>query len=400
MALFGLGGACGDDGGAVVADATGPTREPAVSTSSVDSTSGFPTGTADSMRGSTGPADGGSTTGADGGSSGDAGEDTTGGPLECRVGAADCNDDPVDGCETDLTSTDAHCGGCGVDCEGGTCTDGACSSFQLAEWFFANGLVVDDSHAHWSSLGSANVARVPVAGGAAPQILAEGFAEPSWLGEHGDELVVHAFGESQAYRFPKTGGPPVVVADVGHGYVPLALVDGFVYRGLGTVSRAPAGGGDFVDLTADLGSIRAIAVTTTEVVVAIEDGTVSSLAPEGGPPTELCTVPNPVTRATIEGTDALIATEVGEVFACALLGGPAVELVPGVPPDWIDAITANADEVFYVTTAGELRVAPRAGGASALLATCPASSLTTIVRTSDAVYWTAIDGVYKVVRPQ
>ena len=45
----------------------------------------------------------------------------------CATGFGDCNTTDSDGCEIDLNTSAAHCGGCGRVCSG-TCTDGLCST--------------------------------------------------------------------------------------------------------------------------------------------------------------------------------------------------------------------------------------------------------------------------------
>jgi hypothetical protein len=49
--------------------------------------------------------------------------------LECLPGFADCNGDPSDGCEIDLTAHPANCGACGNRCDvaaGQPCVEGKC----------------------------------------------------------------------------------------------------------------------------------------------------------------------------------------------------------------------------------------------------------------------------------
>lgn len=49
--------------------------------------------------------------------------------LDCVPGFADCNGDPADGCEVDLTRHPAHCGACGNECDFGAgqpCIEGRC----------------------------------------------------------------------------------------------------------------------------------------------------------------------------------------------------------------------------------------------------------------------------------
>ncbi|MCB9627180.1 MAG: hypothetical protein H6725_07390 [Sandaracinaceae bacterium] len=46
----------------------------------------------------------------------------------CEAGAGDCNNNALDGCETDLSSNSLHCGSCGTACPlGETCTAGLCA---------------------------------------------------------------------------------------------------------------------------------------------------------------------------------------------------------------------------------------------------------------------------------
>lgn len=54
------------------------------------------------------------------------------GPLTCEDGFADCDQDPVNGCEVELASATSHCGSCDHACEGAAhatpiCEEGACA---------------------------------------------------------------------------------------------------------------------------------------------------------------------------------------------------------------------------------------------------------------------------------
>ncbi len=55
--------------------------------------------------------------------------------LDCAGGFDDCNDDPVDGCETNTDVDHLNCGVCGRDCGGleGSCVDGQCQLIKIAE---------------------------------------------------------------------------------------------------------------------------------------------------------------------------------------------------------------------------------------------------------------------------
>lgn len=49
--------------------------------------------------------------------------------LACDIGWADCNANPLDGCETDLALDIANCGQCGKRCVIGRCAAGNCTIF-------------------------------------------------------------------------------------------------------------------------------------------------------------------------------------------------------------------------------------------------------------------------------
>lgn len=49
----------------------------------------------------------------------------------CLPGYADCNADPSDGCEVNVTANPFHCGGCGVSCGDQACNDSSCTDPSL-----------------------------------------------------------------------------------------------------------------------------------------------------------------------------------------------------------------------------------------------------------------------------
>jgi hypothetical protein len=62
--------------------------------------------------------------------------------LTCPPGFADCNDNPDDGCETDITTT-SNCGMCGLACTNGhgeaACTNGVCTPTCASDFADCNG---------------------------------------------------------------------------------------------------------------------------------------------------------------------------------------------------------------------------------------------------------------------
>jgi hypothetical protein len=149
--------------------------------------------------------------GADGG--GGACDPRTAPPAACASGTADCNENPCDGCETDLDVDPDHCGRCHRSCGDETCSGATCAPAVLApsgSWVYdmtesggrlywahdrpprvmsvstqggglheiaaseggPAGIRADDTHVYWGSLfGNAyGIARAPIAGGAAEPI--------------------------------------------------------------------------------------------------------------------------------------------------------------------------------------------------------------------------------------
>ncbi len=61
----------------------------------------------------------------------DAGRETDAGPP-CPTGTGDCDDNPSNGCETELSSDDAHCGSCTVACASDrSCIEGTCRAASI-----------------------------------------------------------------------------------------------------------------------------------------------------------------------------------------------------------------------------------------------------------------------------
>jgi len=54
-------------------------------------------------------------------------------PSGCPVGKGDCDGNPTNGCETDLTSSPTDCGACKHDCKGQACTASACTPLIVAQ---------------------------------------------------------------------------------------------------------------------------------------------------------------------------------------------------------------------------------------------------------------------------
>ncbi len=89
----------------------------------------------------------------------------TDGPAACPTNRADCNKDPADGCETDLTQPQ-NCGGCGHVCL--ACADAKCVPAVVAGGGgldYSGLLAVDAQNVYWASAGNKTLYSVPKAGG-------------------------------------------------------------------------------------------------------------------------------------------------------------------------------------------------------------------------------------------
>ena len=88
-------------------------------------------------------------TGAGGGGTGGAG-----GAGGCPEGYADCDGDPINGCEIQTTADQVNCGGCGAVCLEGSCASGDCVGITLlaAEQGAPNFLAVDEQNLYWTTV--------------------------------------------------------------------------------------------------------------------------------------------------------------------------------------------------------------------------------------------------------
>jgi hypothetical protein len=70
--------------------------------------------------------------------------------LTCKAGFGHCTTDDSGGCETDTQKSADHCGKCGHSCLGGQCVGGKCQPFQLASVSVPSGVAVDKTHVYFT----------------------------------------------------------------------------------------------------------------------------------------------------------------------------------------------------------------------------------------------------------
>lgn len=139
----------------------------------------------------------------------------------CDAGFSDCDDDGQNGCETDIDSSDEHCGACGRDCNGGICEAGRCSAVVLFDGDAEHqpmGVAVDDEYVYWANfVGSpGRIYRLPKSVvGASPShpdltIIVDGQVTPFGVAVNDTEIYWTAWGGGSGtnqglFRGPKSG---------------------------------------------------------------------------------------------------------------------------------------------------------------------------------------------------
>ena len=131
--------------------------------------------------------------------------------LVCRVGRADCDGNPANGCEVDLSTSSAHCGVCGRSCGAGACSSGACGPFRLTalSGCRATALEADGANLYAGTFGygcPASIWLVPQDGSAAPRSLYSVGVGTTDLHVEGEYLYWSDYLTHAIYRAPKAGG--------------------------------------------------------------------------------------------------------------------------------------------------------------------------------------------------
>ena len=172
--------------------------------------------------------------------------------IECNAEFADCDGDPLNGCETDLRLP-ASCGACGHDCLGGDCQDLVCQPVDLAQSQGQPlGLDVESGTVFWSNLTSGEINAHSVEPGGPPVLIADGLEFPETVVADGSkvywaELNRERIGranydgsalESEWTAAPTVSGVRLLVTGPSHLYL-MRFVDG-AYRA-DKVTPSPAG---------------------------------------------------------------------------------------------------------------------------------------------------------------
>lgn len=214
-------------------------------------------------------------------------------PVACKPKTADCNGNAGDGCEAKLDKDPKHCGSCGIDCQGGSCSDGVCSAVVVSNGQpRASAVAVDGTSAYWTvNAPPGSIIKAPLAGGS-PTILASAIDSPDSIAVDRDTLYWTS-GAGSVSAVPTSGGTSRVVATGQPSPSAIAAKDGVVYWAnstpSGAIMKADAKG-EPQPLVASVNMPCGVAVDGDAVYyTSYGSGVVSRVAKSGGAPTVLAT---------------------------------------------------------------------------------------------------------------
>jgi hypothetical protein len=335
-----------------------------------------------------------------------------------RCGATTTTTAPASTCGADLSRDPRHCGGCGHDCLGGACVDGACAPVVVARGQEAAQLALGPGFVAWTNPArGGEIVRAPRGGGALVK-LASGLAIGSFALAPGRVLFTQGGASTEDVRsMPVDGGSAVtllagarvagsIAADMAAVYVPVRAAPWAVVRvpleggppARAWSSEATGAGGGAPDATRTLPS--SVAIAAGHLVVAVEgtylegggsrrDGFVVAIPPGEGAPVRLAANLVRPRLATTDGVRAWFAAGEDDASSAVLVApldgsSPAATLTrtaaTGLCVDDSSVLWSDADGLTRLdfATGVRARLAPDANGPVAADAT--------------AIAWTAPDG--------
>lgn len=300
----------------------------------------------------------------------------------CSPGYADCNAAAAtpsnDACETDLNAN-TTCGGCDHDCQGGECSDQRCRPVTLASGLTApDGLAVDDKYVHWSDqTGSApRVMRATLSGGN-PTLVASDLpiSVDNPLVSNGDYVVWATQSTSSSSSPPN-----------------------------GAIKRVHSGGDD---VTAIVSNISSVTVRMDAAHVYWSDngvGTLHEVALDGTMPHGIANAGAHVFAMAVDSTNLYFAQAKLALGLVKLSSGATVEVTPTTPGIDPMRLAADANNLYVwgaktsSTEASDLLRMPKSlQGSPAVIATqLPTNSLgLAIAADATFVYFAGNDGLYR-----
>lgn len=280
--------------------------------------------------------------------------------FACQPGRADCNLQVADGCEADLWTEPTHCGSCGHSCGEGTCVGGLCSPILAANTGSAkaHAIAVDSSWIYFTDSQTGRLYRVAKPGdGSAAQV----WDEPGSGGEaiaQDAQRVYYATSTGLRSKHKLQGD----VADLVSGYPGIKAIasDGT------NVYWVTAGSGATEGIVARVGVAGG-----TPVVLASNQARPAAIALAGG-----------VAYWTVQGT--WTGGAYNKDGALLRASGTVVAANQGAPT----GVAASESYVFWVNSiGGTLMKAATSGGSPQTLLSNQSFSEDLVVVDSDTAYW-------------
>jgi hypothetical protein len=307
---------------------------------------------------------------------------TTCGLASCNTGWGNCDGNDTNGCETDLTTSQAHCGACTIACGSGlVCFNGNCGGVnQSTVATLATGLdfgatslgnvvdpcqiAVDDVAAYLATRTA--IYKIAKTGGALVQLAGGGT-----YGIAVDATYVY-FGDSVALnRVPKAGGAVTpVVTSAQPSCITLDATSLYYTQGPSVWSAAKAASGGATRLATVTGgsSSRGLAVDGTNVYWgtdnSVGDGTLYSAPMTGGAATPLSAAFGILPGVAVDATNVYYTSFSPGAVAYTKVGGAKTTIVPGA----LYGVAVDAVDVFVAGSNGTINRTPVAGGATVVLA--------------------------------
>jgi hypothetical protein len=337
----------------------------------------------------------------------DASSNDADGPIDagCNLGDADTNTDP------------RHCGTCGHDCLGASCTNGKCGAVLLTAATGVGAVSVAGGYVYYvEGFTSGSISRVPVGGGAA-EPLRSGLP---WVNSVvADETYVFysGYGSSPGTngyvtRMPAAGGSGTDIIATLNYPNSIALEGSYVYWGANygkDVQRAPKAGGAPTPLFT--GSVTntnvSVGADATDVYFTLWDEGTVSRAPGsgGGGATPVASSQNHPCGVVSDGTyvywaNAGTAPQFtdGAIMRSPVSGGGATPIATNQcdPTGWL---RVDATHVYWTNNCdgGSVMRVAKAGGTVEPLATGQTSAGGIDLDASSA-YWGSANGVYRIAK--
>lgn len=330
----------------------------------------------------------------------------------CDPGRADCDGDPTTVCETNFDTDGSHCGSCARSCEGGTCEGGLCAPQAIPGAIPAYDFVLVDDEIYFTGYFDPGLYQVSVDGGTATQI-----GDDTKLGAllRADETTLYWTTFDEVLATPLGGGPTVVLAsqvapdrdlEVGGGQVYWTNYEGLPSNP-GTpedlhLFRTPATPGGTVEDLAVLGPakyLHDLGVTATHIYWS-DVFDIFRIAHDKTATSLFSSVQTQPTFFEADESALLFAGTVSGTFRSSLIGtGDALQLAD--EPGYGVLIADKANVYFTTFVAGQSAVSlwrvSKTGTGLTKLAVDPAMVWFEPIALDDAwVYWMSVD--HQVVR--